>query len=30
MRLLPPYQGFNATEATIAREALLKHFPGWD
>ena len=30
LRLLPPYQGFNATEAAIAQEALLKHFAGWE
>lgn len=30
LRLLPPYQGFNAAEAAVAREALLKHFPGWE
>jgi len=30
LRLLPPYQGFTASEAGVAREALLKHFSGWE
>jgi len=30
LRLLPPYQGFTAAEAAIAREALLQHFLGWE
>jgi dihydrodipicolinate synthase/N-acetylneuraminate lyase len=30
LRLLPPYEGFNADEATLARDALHRHFSGWD